>query len=650
MARQMKDSGVEWLGMIPINWNVKPMKQILVERKEKNDPIRTNEILSLSIERGVFPYSEKVGGGNKAKEDLTAYKLAYPNDIVLNSMNVIVGAVGLSKYFGCVSPVYYTLYPRTNDYDIRYYSNIFQSSAFQKSLMGYGNGIMMKESDNGKLNTIRMRIPMEKLNMVILPIPISKEEQQKIADFLDEKVAEIDSVIAKTKETIEDYKKYKQAIITETVTKGLNSDVKMKDCKNEYLGRIPAHWGEKRLRFLGTCQNGISKSSEYFGEGYPFVSYGDVYKNFALLEKGAGLIRSSEDDRNTYSVRYGDVFFTRTSESIEEVGFTSTCLKTIDDATFAGFVIRFRPNNQEELIPEFSKYYFRSDAHRKFFVKEMNLVTRASLSQELLKKLPVLLPPIAEQKKIANFLDKKCSEIDKLIAKKEELLADLESYKKSLIYEYVTGKKEVQQTTIIPFPATVSCKDKRFAQAVLLTKILDEFGNYHSGRVKVAKTLYVIENHIGFDFDTDVIRQVAGPLDEKYYKAEAIIRHNNWFSVLTQGGTTRYFAQKNKNQYLTYYGRYFKDYDVEIQRIIDIFKNLDMNGAELLATAYASWNDFIIKGISFTQDDIVEDIFSWDDSKKRFSKEKWLEALNDLNKKQLSPIGHGKMTILENRS
>ena len=163
MARQMKDSGVEWLGMIPINWNVKPMKQILVERKEKNDPIRTNEILSLSIERGVFPYSEKVGGGNKAKEDLTAYKLAYPNDIVLNSMNVIVGAVGLSKYFGCVSPVYYTLYPRTNDYDIRYYSNIFQSSAFQKSLMGYGNGIMMKESDNGKLNTIRMRIPMEKI-------------------------------------------------------------------------------------------------------------------------------------------------------------------------------------------------------------------------------------------------------------------------------------------------------------------------------------------------------------------------------------------------------------------------------------------------------------------------------------------------------
>lgn len=444
MARQMKDSGVEWIGKIPEEWEVKPLKQILIERKEKNDPIKTNEILSLSIERGVFPYSEKVGGGNKAKEDLSAYKLAYPDDIVLNSMNVIVGAVGLSKYFGCVSPVYYTLYSRTSDYDIHYYSNIFQSAAFQKSLMGYGNGIMMKESDNGKLNTIRMRIPMEKLNTISLPVPSTKNEQQKIADFLDEKVGEIDSVIARTKETIEDYKKYKQTIITDAVTKGLNADVEMKESKSNYLGMIPAHWIEKRLRFLGMCQNGISKSSEYFGEGYPFVSYGDVYKNYTLPEMGSGLIKSSEEDRNIYSVQYGDVFFTRTSETIEEVGFASTCLNTIEDATFAGFVIRFRPNNQEELLPEFSKYYFRSDAHRKFFVKEMNLVTRASLSQELLKKLPVLLPPLEEQREIAEYLDEKCSEIDKLIAKKEELLADLESYKKSLIYEYVTGKKEVE--------------------------------------------------------------------------------------------------------------------------------------------------------------------------------------------------------------
>lgn len=149
------------------------------------------------------------------------------------------------------------------------------------------------------------------------------------------------------------------------------------------------------------------------------------------------------NDRNIYSVKYGDVFFTRTSETIEEIGFSSTCLKTIDDATFAGFLIRFRPYSQDELLPEFAQYYFRSEIHRKFFVKEMNLVTRASLSQELLKKLPVLLPPIEEQKRISMYLKQRCTEIDFAIVEKKEQMGVLEQYKKSLIYEYVTGKSEV---------------------------------------------------------------------------------------------------------------------------------------------------------------------------------------------------------------
>ena len=192
--REMKESGIEWIGKIPNNWSCKRLKQILVERNEKNNPIKSENLLSLSIERGVFPYSEKTGGGNKAKENFEDYKLAYENDIVLNSMNVVVGAVGLSKYFGCISPAYYALYCRNNNYNINYYSNLFQSSAFQKSLWGLGNGILVKESDNGKLNTIRMKIPMDKLNNVILPIP-PKDEQEKIAKLLDNKISEIENVI-----------------------------------------------------------------------------------------------------------------------------------------------------------------------------------------------------------------------------------------------------------------------------------------------------------------------------------------------------------------------------------------------------------------------------------------------------------------------
>lgn len=429
--QKMKYSGVEWIGEIPEDWDIKRLKAVLCERNESNNPIKTDYILSLTNDRGVIPYDEKGDVGNKSKEDLSGYKLAYLNDIVLNSMNVIIGSVALSKYYGCVSPVYYMLYPRNPMDDVRYYNYIFQTKEFQSKLKGYGNGIM----------EIRMRIQMSKLNTVELPTP-DATTQTRIADFLDDKCGKIDRYMEKQQQTIDKLKEYKQAVITEAVTKGLNPEVPMKDSGIEWIGMIPEHWGIRRLRYLGTCINGISKGGEYFGSGYPFVSYGDVYKNMELPSSVAGLVETTEDEREWYSVKEGDVFFTRTSETIEEVALTSTCMKTIENATFAGFLIRFRPNTNL-LTKGFSKYYFRSDKHRLFFVKEMNLVTRASLSQELLKRLPVLLPTIDEQLTIAAYLEQKCSNIDEAINKKYSVIEKLIKYKKSLIYEAVTGKLEV---------------------------------------------------------------------------------------------------------------------------------------------------------------------------------------------------------------
>jgi len=158
--REMVESGIQWLGEYPKSWSLKRIKYCLRERIEKNNPIQTTDILSLTAKQGVIPYEMKEGGGNKPKEDVSAYRLAYPGDIVMNSMNILSGSVGLSQYFGCVSPVYYMLRPINRDEDVRYYNYIFQTTVFQRSLFGLGNGILMKESSNGKLNTIRMRIPI----------------------------------------------------------------------------------------------------------------------------------------------------------------------------------------------------------------------------------------------------------------------------------------------------------------------------------------------------------------------------------------------------------------------------------------------------------------------------------------------------------
>ncbi|ENZ9465484.1 restriction endonuclease subunit S [Clostridioides difficile] len=305
---ELKDSGVEWLGKIPKDWEVRQLKRVLSDRKENNEPIKTSNILSLTIEKGVIPYSEKGTGGNKAKEDLTQYKLVYPNDIVLNSMNVIVGAVGLSKYFGCASPAYYMLYKINANDDIRFYNYIFKSKLFQDSLKGLGNGIMMKQSEtSGKLNTIRMRIPMEKLSSVKIPIAFNLD-QEKIANFLDEKTSQFDSIISKKEKLIERLEEAKKSLISEVVTGKVKvvktddgyelikrSSEEMKDSGVEWLGEIPKEWDIKRLRFLGKLQNGISKSSDSFGYGYPFVSYSNVYRNIELPHIVEGLVNSTEE-------------------------------------------------------------------------------------------------------------------------------------------------------------------------------------------------------------------------------------------------------------------------------------------------------------------------------------------------------------------
>ena len=279
---------------------------------------------------------------------------------------------------------------------------------------------------------------MKRISIVVPPLT----EPQAIADFLDKKCSEIDEMVSLQEKIVEELKAYKQSVITEAVCKGLNPDVSMKDSGIEWIGEIPSHWSTTRLRSLGSTQNGISQGSDYFGEGNPFVSYSDVYKNYSLPFEVKGLAKSNEKEQEIFSVKTGDVFFTRTSETIEEIGFSSVCLKTIPKAVFAGFLIRFRPNG-ESMDKLYAKYYFRSEIHRAYFVKEMNIVIRASLSQDLLKSLPVILPPLEEQQKIGVYLEQRCSEIDSLISIRQSKIDALKEYKKSIIYEYITGKKEI---------------------------------------------------------------------------------------------------------------------------------------------------------------------------------------------------------------
>ena len=265
--------------------------------------------MSLTNTKGVIPYSEKGDLGNKAKGDPSGYNLAYPGDIVLNSMNVVIGSVGLSNYFGAVSPVYYMLYPRSEKDDVRYYNYIFQMSEFQYALKGLGNGIL----------EIRMRIPMNKLNNVLIPLP-SSEEQQMISNYLDKKTSQIDSLIDKNEKSIELLEEYRKSIISEAVTKGLDPNAPMKDSGVEWIGEIPEGWVTRRLKnFLDNVPHSIVdgpfgsdlKSDEYTDTGVPVTQLNNIKEGFHRVDSFKFVSESKAAQLSSHFVFPGDLLMAK---------------------------------------------------------------------------------------------------------------------------------------------------------------------------------------------------------------------------------------------------------------------------------------------------------------------------------------------------
>ena len=384
--------------------------------------------MSLTAKQGVIPYDQKEGGGNKPKEDVSAYRLAYPGDIVMNSMNILSGSVGLSQYFGCVSPVYYMLRPLDAKEDVRYYNYIFQTPVFQRSLYGLGNGILIKESGNGKLNTIRMRIPMDKFGGLFIPVA-SKSEQKIIADYLDKICAEIDALTADIQTQIDTLEQYKRSVITEAVTKGLNPDAEMKDSGIQWIGTMPAHWdcirGKYILKYIQKPVREDDGVITCFRDGEVTLRSNRREDGFTMADKEIGYQGIDVGDL----VVHGMDGFAGAIGISDSRGKASPVLNVLDTEQNKRYIM----------------YFLRSMAYSDVFLALATgiRVRSCDLRWNKLSELFYPVPPLEEQEAIVDYIDSVLRRTDEVIAAKREQLSTLEAYKKSLIYEYVTGKKEV---------------------------------------------------------------------------------------------------------------------------------------------------------------------------------------------------------------
>lgn len=423
MPRAMKESGIEWLGEMPVAWQLSKINTLYNPRKTK---VNDRDFPPLSVtKKGVVPQLDTAAKTN-AHDDR---KLVKAGDFVINSRSDRKGSCGISNLDGSVSLINIVLSPQDKMIP-KYYNWLFQTNQFADEFYKWGHGIV----DDLWTTT------WQEMKNIEIPVP-SLFEQKQIANFLDHKCDEIDALHADIEKQIATLEDYKKSVITEAVTKGLNPDVEMKDTNIVEIDILPKHWAYKKVKYICsslTKGNGITKEQVYDDGDIQCIRYGEIYSKY---NNQVNTTHSKTKLYNLSSPKFiyaGDILFAGTGELVEEIGKNIVYLS--NEPCLAGGDIIVMSHTQNA---RFLNYSLNSTPAQQQKSKGKAKLKVVHISANNIGNIKIPLPPIEEQQEIADYLDQKTTEIDAIISAKKQQLDILDNYKKSLIYEYVTGKKEV---------------------------------------------------------------------------------------------------------------------------------------------------------------------------------------------------------------
>ena len=414
-----KNSGVEWLGDVPDEWDIYPFWH-LFNRKEITNKTQ-EQLLSVYLDRGVILHSEGGGMVHKPADNLEKYQLVEVNDFVMNNQQAWRGSVGVSPYKGIVSPAYLIF---------SFNKKICAPKFFKYFLRDKGvvDQFMIASMSVG---TIQRQVKWHLLKTIQLSIP-SLIEQNTIANFLDTETARIDNLISKQEKLIELLEEQRKSIISHAVTKGLNPNAPMKDSGVEWLGDVPEHWNLKRFGYL--FDENKKKNIGLKETNVLSLSYGNIKEK--NIDDNKGLLPESFE---TYQIiEPNNIVFRFTDLQNDKRSLRSAISKYHGIITSAYIAVKTKQN------ADFYNYLFRAYDLQKVFYS-MGEGMRQSLKMDELNKMPVVLPNKDEQKRIVSFLDIETARIDNLIAKQEKLIELLEEQRKSIISHAVTGKIDVRE-------------------------------------------------------------------------------------------------------------------------------------------------------------------------------------------------------------
>lgn len=431
--REMKDSGIEWVGAIPAAWGVHRIASHFQEIKEKNTANAYSNALQFKM--GKIIAKPQKWDEDETNETYSAYTVVHPNTIMINGLNLefdfVTQRVARVECNGIITSAYIALSPR-DDINAEYICYLLKSYDACRAFHSMGRG----------LRKILSYSELKNKPIVVPPLA----EQERIAAFLDAECAEIDAVLEKTRASIEEYKKLKQAVITQAVTKGIRGDRSMKDSGIEWIGEIPAEWDVVRQKyFWNTVESGVSvnaadkpvDNSEQYG-----VLKTSAVSKFVFIPTEHKQVNLEEYGRVSCPVRADSIIASRmnTPELVGACGYVQNNYPNL-----------FLPDRlwqitfKDGLSPKYAWYYLSGIRVRQY-ISSLSTGTSSSMqniSQSQYGNIFITIPSIGEQSEITKYLDEKCRSVDALVTKKQQYLTEIENYKKSLIYEYVTGKKEV---------------------------------------------------------------------------------------------------------------------------------------------------------------------------------------------------------------
>ena len=426
--REMKDSGIEWIGAIPNHWRVSKIKQIVRWKSVKGQP--DLPVLSLYRDYGVIPKDSRDDNHNVTSLDTSGYKVVEHGDLVINKMKAWQGSLAVSEYNGIVSPAYHICKITSENICKKYLHYLLRDASYLPEYMRLSTGLRVGQWD---LSFDDFK------NIPFLAPPLA--EQERIAAFLDAECAEIDAVLEKTRASIEEYKKLKQAVITQAVTKGIRGDRPMKDSGIEWIGEIANEFAVYKFKYLlkTPMQYGANEAGITFDKTLPrYIRITDITSDGRLKQDNRLCIEDTV--AKPYILQDGDLLFARSGGT---VGKSFLYKQSYGNAAFAGYLIR-AVVNRTIAVPEYVYYYTNSSIYDTWKNSIFIQSTIQNIGADRYSNMPIIVPNnIEEQRSIVEYLNERCVGIDALIRKKQQYLTEIENYKKSLIYEYVTGKKEV---------------------------------------------------------------------------------------------------------------------------------------------------------------------------------------------------------------